>query len=54
MMAALIVPLAHPGHWVESLAFAAPALLLPVALAVVVLRERRRERRQGHHTASDA
>lgn len=54
MSAALIVPLAHPGHWVESLAFAAPALLLPLALAVLVLRERRRERREAHHTPSDA
>lgn len=47
MTAALAIPLAHPGHWVESLAFAAPALLLPVALSVMVLRERRRERREA-------
>jgi hypothetical protein len=47
MTMGLVIPLAHPGHWIESLAFAAPALLLPVALAVMVLRERRRERREA-------
>ena len=54
MIASLAIPLAHPGHWVESLAFAAPALLLPIALVVMVLHERRRERREAADGPPDA
>lgn len=39
-----LAPLAHAGHWLESLAFVAPVVLLPLALAAVILRERWRER----------
>ena len=51
---ALVVPLAHPGHWVESLAFAGPVLLLPLALGAMVLRERRRARREGPDASPNA
>jgi hypothetical protein len=33
---------AHAGHWLVSLVYAAPALLLAGALAVSTLRQRRR------------
>jgi hypothetical protein len=45
MAAAVAVPLAHAGHVIEGIAFAGPAIVLPIALAVMALRERRRERR---------
>jgi hypothetical protein len=47
-MAALVAPvLAHAGHVIEGIAFAGPAIVLPVALAIMVARDRRRERREG-------
>jgi hypothetical protein len=45
MDAAVVVPLAHAGHVIEAIAFAGPAIVLPIGLAVMALRERRRERR---------
>jgi hypothetical protein len=45
MDATVLVPLAHAGHVIEGIAFAGPAIVLPVALAVMAVRERRRERR---------
>jgi hypothetical protein len=33
---------AHAGHWLASLAFAAPVLVVAVAMTIVVLRERAR------------
>jgi hypothetical protein len=37
--------LAHAGHWIEGIAFGGPALVMPIGILIVVLRERRRERR---------
>ena len=34
---------AHAGHWLVSMVYAAPALLLAGALAVSTIRQRRRE-----------
>ena len=34
--------LAHAGHWLISLSFAGPPLLLVLALVVLTVRERRR------------
>lgn len=39
--------LAHGGHWLEGLAFGVPVAATPAALALFVLRERRRERRES-------
>jgi hypothetical protein len=44
-VAAVGLPLAHAGHVIEGIAFAGPAIVLPIALVVMALRERRRERR---------
>lgn len=41
----MIVVLAHAGHWLEGLAFGAPVVAVPAALAFHVVRERARERR---------
>ncbi|MGI8511433.1 MAG: hypothetical protein ACR2NH_02280 [Solirubrobacteraceae bacterium] len=41
-MAALVAVLAHAGHWVEGIAFATPAILLPLGLLALVRFERRR------------
>ncbi len=38
---------AHAGHWLEGIAFAGPVVAVPAVLAVIVGRERRRERRAG-------
>lgn len=38
-----MVVLAHAGHWLISLVYAAPALLLAGALAVSTVRQRRRD-----------
>lgn len=38
-----MVVLAHLGHWIGSLIYAAPALLLAGALAVSTIRQRRAE-----------
>jgi hypothetical protein len=46
-MAALALPLAHAGHWIEGLAFGLPAVLIPLALVTMVLMERKRERRSA-------
>jgi hypothetical protein len=46
--------LAHAGHWLGSLVYAAPALLLGGALAVSVLRERRRRGRADRPQAPQA
>ena len=37
---------AHAGHWLISLAFAAPALLIPLGLVVLNVVDRRREREE--------
>lgn len=34
---------AHAGHWLVSMVYAAPALLLAGALAVSTIRQRRRD-----------
>jgi hypothetical protein len=36
-----LIPLAHAGHWLASLAYALPVLIVGVALFVTWLRERR-------------
>jgi hypothetical protein len=38
----LMLPYAHAGHWLVSLVYAAPALLLAGALAISTMRQRRR------------
>lgn len=38
----MIPLLAHAGHWIGTLAFAAPALLVAAGMAVLALRERLR------------
>jgi hypothetical protein len=45
-MLAHLVSLACATHLGESLAFAAPAIVLPLGLVLYALRERRRERHQ--------
>jgi hypothetical protein len=47
MDAGVVIPLAHAGHVIEGIAFAGPAIALPLALAFIALRERRRERRDS-------
>lgn len=39
--------LAHPGHWIVQVAYFAPVLAFLVWLAVVTVRERRRQRRES-------
>jgi hypothetical protein len=39
----LMVVLAHAGHWLVSLVYAAPALLLAGALVISTMRQRRRD-----------
>ena len=46
--------LAHAGHWVEGIAFGSPVVAVPAILTVLVARERRRERRQGHRAERQA
>jgi hypothetical protein len=38
---------AHAGHWLASLAYAAPVIALVVWLAVVKVRDMRRQRRSS-------
>jgi hypothetical protein len=45
---------AHAGHWLVSLVYAAPALLLAGGLAISVLRERRRRARADRLQAPPA
>ena len=40
-----MIYLAHTGHWLISLVYVVPVLVLVVSLSVNSLRERRRERR---------
>jgi hypothetical protein len=42
--------LAHAGHWIESILILVPTLGFIGWLAVVTIRERRRERREGSET----
>lgn len=42
-MAAVAVPLAHAGHWLESAAFVLPPLLLIAMVVAAALVARRRE-----------
>jgi len=39
----LMVVFAHAGHWLVSMVYAAPALLLADALVVSTMRQRRRD-----------
>ena len=39
-------PLAHAGHWIADLIYAAPVLILIVVGAVIMVRDRQRERRE--------
>lgn len=49
------VPLAHFGHWTDSLIFGAPFLMLVVFVLVANFRDRRRERAgAGGNGRSDA
>lgn len=41
----MMLPLAHFGHVVEALPFFVPALVLPVGIGALVLRDRRAQRR---------
>ena len=40
-----MLEIAHTGHWLEGVAFASPALVIPIGIMFVVWFERRRERR---------
>ena len=40
-----MIPLAHAGHWLPSLAGVVPVVAVAVWIAVVTLRDRRRRRR---------
>ena len=42
--------LAHAGHWIESILILVPTLGFIGWLAIVTIRERRRERREGSET----
>ena len=39
--------IAHAGHWIEGGIFAAPVIIVAVALAVSSVREKRRRRREA-------
>jgi hypothetical protein len=39
--------LAHAGHWIESIVFGAPVVVLAGALGLDALRNRRRKRREA-------
>jgi cytochrome c-type biogenesis protein CcmH/NrfF len=43
---------AHAGHWITGLVYAAPVLLIVIALAVTTVRERRRRARDERVTHS--
>ena len=43
----MTVVLAHAADWLEGLAFGLPVIATPAALALFVVRERRRERARG-------
>jgi hypothetical protein len=42
-----VLVLAHAGHWIESIVFGAPVLLLVGALLLDSARTRRRKRREA-------
>ena len=42
-----MLPLAHTGHWIESVVFAVPVAVLAGAMVVERLRERRRRHDDG-------
>ncbi len=35
--------IAHTGHWLEGVAFASPAVIIPLAILFIVWNERRRD-----------
>lgn len=43
----MIVPIAHPGHWIVSVSYFLPVVAFLVWLAVVAVRDRRRQRKDG-------
>jgi len=44
LTATLAPVLAHVGHWLVGIAFAAPVIVIPLGLIALTVRERRRER----------
>ena len=42
-MTGVELPLAHAGHWLTGVAYALPVILVPAAIAVVALIDRRRQ-----------
>jgi hypothetical protein len=40
-----VTVVAHAGHWIEGVIFAAPVLIVAVALGISALREKRRRKR---------
>ena len=44
MTEAALIPLAHAGHWLESVLIATPPVLLAAGLGVLAILERRRRR----------
>ncbi len=40
-------PLAHAGHWLTSVAYFLPVIAFLAWLAVVTIRDRRKQRREG-------
>jgi cytochrome c-type biogenesis protein CcmH/NrfF len=43
----ILVPLAHAGHWLASVLYVVPVVVVVVALGVQVVREKRREAHEG-------
>ncbi|MDQ3850114.1 MAG: hypothetical protein M3296_05825 [Actinomycetota bacterium] len=41
------LPLAHAGHWIASVLYVVPVLVVVGALGVQVVRDKRREEREG-------
>jgi hypothetical protein len=40
-----VTVVAHAGHWIEGVIFAAPVLIVAAALGISALREKRRRKR---------
>jgi hypothetical protein len=44
LIATLAPVIAHVGHWLIGIAFGAPAVVIPLGLVVLTMRDRRQER----------
>ena len=43
----MMIPLAHAGHWLESVVYLVPIVGFGLWLAVTTIKDRRRQRREG-------